>query len=86
MKRMLQTHHSFWNLTKNGSDVKIQHTQSKKPTISNNNVGAKYFDRMLMIVFSEAHRGSVMHAEGYDDKLNSCKFLEKFRMRAKQKK
>ena len=36
-------HHSFWNLTKHGSDVKTQHTQSKKTTIPNNNLGAKAF-------------------------------------------
>ena len=36
-----------------------------------------------MIVLSEAHRGSVMYAEGSNDRLNSCASLENFRIRTR---
>ena len=36
-----------------------------------------------MIAFSDVHRGSVTHAEGSNDRLNSCESLENFRMRTK---
>ena len=70
-------------MTKHGSDVKTQYIQSKKTTIPNNNLGAKAFDRMLMIVLSEVHRGSVTCAEGSNDRLNSCASLENFRIRTR---
>jgi len=85
MKRILPMHHSFWNVTKHGSDVKTKYIQSMKTTIPNNNLGAKAFDRMQMIIFSEMHRGSVIYMEGKNkNRLNSCKSLENFRMRTKK--
>ena len=36
-----------------------------------------------MIVLSEVHRGSVICAEGSNDRLNSCASLENFRIRTK---
>ena len=85
MIRILPIHHSFWNLTKHGSDVKTQYAQSRKSIIPNNDLGAKAFDRMQMIVFTEIHRGSIMHMEGHDDRLKSCKSLENFRMRMRKR-
>ena len=55
IKHILPTQYSCWNLTKHRSDAKTQCTQSKKISIPNNNLGAKAFDRMLMIAFSEVH-------------------------------
>ena len=40
---------------------------------------------ILIIVFFEVHCGSAMHAEGYNDRLNSCKSLENFMIRTKHK-
>ena len=37
MKRILPMHHSFWNVTKHGSDAKTQYMQSMKTSIPNNN-------------------------------------------------
>ena len=85
MKRMLPMHYIFWKLTKHGSNVKTQCVQSKKNTINNNNLGDESFDSMLLISFSKVHRGSATCAEGSIDRINSCKSIENFRMRAKQK-
>ena len=85
MKRILPLTHSFWNVTKHGSDVKTKYIQSKKTIIPNNNMGAKAFDRMLMIIFSEIHRGSVIYTVGTHDKFKSLKTLYDFREKAKQK-
>ena len=38
---------------------------------------------MLTIALHEVHRGSVMHAEGSNDRLNVCTTLENFRMHTK---
>lgn len=53
--RILPIHHSFWNVTKHGSDAKTAHIQKFKTAMPNNNLGAKAIDRMLMIIFSEDH-------------------------------
>ena len=78
-KRILPIHHSCWNCTKHGSDRKTQCAQSVSTLIPNNNLGAKAFDRMLIILFSETHRGSVMHSEGTNDRFKSCTSLCAFR-------
>ena len=56
-KRILPIHHSYWNCTKHGSDRKTQYAQSVSALIPNNNLGAKAFDRMLIILISEIHHG-----------------------------
>ena len=55
MLRILPIHHSFWNVTKHGSDAKTVHVQKFKTTIPNNNLVAKAIDRMMMMFFSEVH-------------------------------
>ena len=58
--------------------------QSKKTNVPDNNLGAKAFVMTIIIVFYEVHRGSVMCAEGSNDRLNSCvTSIENFRMRTK---
>ena len=71
--------HSFWNVTKHRLDVKTSHVQKFKTDIPNNNLGAKSIDRMIMIIFSEAHRGSLMFTHGTEERLNKDTSLESFR-------
>ena len=77
--RILPMHHSFWNVTKHGSDVKTSLIQKFKNDIPNNNLGAKAIDRMLMIIFSEVHRGTLMFTHGTEERLNKDTSLESFR-------
>ena len=78
-KRILPIHNSYWNCTKHGSDRKTQYAQSVSTLIPNNNVGAKDFHWMLLILFSEIHRGFVIYSEGTNDRFKSCTSLYAFR-------
>ena len=78
-KRILPIHHSYWNCTKHGSDRKTQYAQSVSALIPNNNLGAKDFDRMLIILFSEIHRGSVIYSESTNTRFKSSTSLCTFR-------
>ena len=79
MLRVLTIHCSFWNAAKHGSDVKTAHVQKFKTNVPNNNLGAKAIDRMMMIIFSEVHRGTLMFAHDTEENLNSHTSLENFR-------
>ena len=72
-------------MTKHGSDVKTAHVQKFETDMPDDNSGAKAIDRMIMIIFSEAHRGTLMYTHGTEERLNKDTSLESFRNHANTK-
>jgi hypothetical protein len=65
---------AFWNVTKHGSDVKMQACQSMSATIPVDTLGAKAYNRMQMNVF--ANKGCQMFL--VDEDLSTYSDLEHF--------